>query len=182
MKKTAYISSLRNFRVWHRFTGLALFFFIFLSALTGTFLAWKKDADWIQPPTNSGSTKDLTEWLPIDSLNKIAAAAFYEKYPEQIDNQIDRMDVRPSKGIVKMLFEKGWWEVQVDGKTGAVLSISRRHSDWIEQIHDGSIVSDFFKLISMNVLGVGLSAMVITGFWLWLGPKKYRKQKTRQSG
>jgi uncharacterized iron-regulated membrane protein len=87
------------------------------------------------------------------------------------------MDVRPSKGIVKVLFEKGWWEVQVDGATAEVLSIKRRNSDWIEQLHDGSIISDGFKLVSMNVLGIGLLLMIFTGWYLWYGPRKYRRLK-----
>ena len=79
------------------------------------------------------------------------------------------------KGIVKILFEKGWWEVQLDCTTGAVYSTAQRHADWIEQLHDGSIISAKFKLISMNLLGIGLALMVLTGIWLWYGPKLVRR-------
>jgi len=61
-----------------------------------------------------------------------------------------------------------------------VLSVARRHSDWIEQLHDGSIISDLFKLISMNFLGIGLLIMILSGLWLWYGPKKFRKMKRRK--
>ena len=37
--------------------------------------------------------------------------------------------------------------------------------------------SDGFKLISMNYLGIGLLVLLITGVWLWLGPKKIKKLK-----
>jgi uncharacterized iron-regulated membrane protein len=87
------------------------------------------------------------------------------------------MDVRPSKGIAKVLFENGYWEVQIDGTSGKILSISRRHSDWIEHLHDGSIISDWFKLVSMNYLGLGALFLIGTGIWLWYGPKKVRQIK-----
>lgn len=93
------------------------------------------------------------------------------------NNFIDRIEARPEKGMVKVLFKEGYWEVQLDGSTGKVLSVARRHSDWIEKVHDGSIVSDFFKLVSMNVLGLGLLVLTATGFTLWFYPKRIRQLK-----
>jgi len=75
------------------------------------------------------------------------------------------------------LFTKGYWEVQVDPSTGKSLSVAQRHADWIEHVHDGSIINDFFKLIYTNYIGIGLLFLAITGFWLWYGPKVIRKAK-----
>ena len=179
MQIKSYINSLRQFRVWHRNLGLTLAILVFISATTGIFLALKKEFDLLQPPTQKGISKNLEDWKPIHELAQIAQGAFYKKFPEQRNNAIDRMDLRPSKGVVKVLFEKGWWEVQVDGVSGEVKSIARRHSDWIEALHDGSIISNGFKLVSMNVLGMGLLFMLMTGLWLWYGPKRYRKAKKK---
>ncbi len=179
MKIKDYVRSLRSFRIYHRYIGILLAFFLFISASTGFLLGWKKDIALLQPPTQAGSSKELSTWKPISELADSAVAAFKDKFPAS-DNSIDRMDVRPSKGVVKVLMEKGWWEVQVDGSTGKVLSIKRRHSDWIEALHDGSIISDLFKLISMNIIGIGLIVMVLSGWWLWYGPKVIRRQKRRE--
>lgn len=173
--------SLRTYRVYHKYFGLSLAIFLFISALTGIFLAWKKDVGWIQPPTQKGTSKDLEDWQPISELAALAQTAFYETYPEQSTNGIDRIDVRPDKGMAKVLFEKGWWEVQIDGSSGEILSIAKRHSDWIEKLHDGSIIGDLFKLITMNTLGVGLIVLMVTGLWLWYGPRLYRKWNRRRS-
>ena len=145
-------------------------------------MALKKDIDILQPPTQKGESKELAAWLPMVELATLSETALHQQYPDQKENIIDRLDVRPSKGIVKVLFEEGNWEVQIDGKTGEVKSIAKRYSDWIESLHDGSIISDFFKLISMNILGVGLVIMIITGLWLWYGPRRYRSLKRRQKG
>jgi len=167
--------------VYHKYFGLSLAIVLLISALTGVFLAWKKDVNWIQPPTQKGASKELQDWKPIAELAELAQAAFDEAHPQLKGNGLDRIDVRPSKGIAKVLFEKGWWEVQIDGSTGEILSIAKRHSDWIEKLHDGSIVGDLFKLITMNGLGLGLIVLMITGMWLWYGPKLYRKLKRNRA-
>ena len=174
------VKSLRSFRRYHRWIGIALALFLFISALSGILLAWKKNVVILQPATQKGQANNLSDWKSLDALAAIATTAFLEEYPGS-SAVIDRMDVRPSKGIVKIILDKGWWEIQVDGSTGKVLSIARRHSDWIEAVHDGSIIGDLFKLISMNALGIGLIVMVSSGWWLWYGPKKIRKEKRIRS-
>lgn len=174
------VSSIRNFRVYHKYLGLGLAVLLLVSAITGLLLGWKKDAAWIQPPSQKGQSTALEEWLPNYELADLASTALAEAYPKQADNPIDRLDVRPSKGIVKVLFEQGYWEVQIDGATGAILSVDKRYSDFIEHIHDGSIISDLFKLGAMNLLGIGLSVMIVTGFWLWYGPRRLRFLKRRR--
>ena len=160
--------------------GIILAIFLLISAVTGMLLSLKKEVDLLQPPTQKGSSKSLDTWKPLSELATIATTTFHEQYPDQIDNTIDKMDVRPSKGVVKVLFEKGYWEVQVDGTSGEVKSIARRHSDWIEHLHDGSIISDGFKLVSMNTLGLGLLILMGSGLWLWYGPKQVRKMRRKR--
>jgi len=173
-----YVKSLRQFRVIHRYIGVALALFLVISSITGVLLSWKKESTLLQPPTQKGTNTNLQTWQPLDQLLEIAQTALINQNGvEAQNNPVDRIDARPSKGIVKVVFEKGYWEVQVDATTGKVLSIARRHSDWIEAIHDGSIISQLFKIISMNILGIGLFILVIAGLWLWYGPKKVRQLK-----
>lgn len=179
MKAKHYINSLREFRVWHRILGVVLALFIIISASTGILLSLKKEIAILQPPTQKGIVTELKEWKSLEELTKTAQDALAAEQPE-IFTTVDRLDVRPSKGIVKVLFENGWWEVQIDGKNGEVLSVAKRHSDWIEALHDGSIVSDVFKLITMNLLGFGLLVMVLSGLWLWYGPKMFRRSKKKK--
>ncbi|SIR11650.1 PepSY domain-containing protein [Pontibacter lucknowensis] len=168
---------LRNFRVYHRYLGLILGLFILVSSVTGILLGWKKDIDLLQPPTQKGVTADLQQWLPLAELSARSLAGL-DSAAAITNNPIDRIEARLDKGIVKTIFKEGSWEVQLDASTGKVLSVARRHSDWIEKVHDGSIISDLFKLVSMNVLGFGLLVLSSTGFFLWFYPKKIRKIKS----
>ncbi len=173
-QKTA--KSTRNWRKVHYYIGLSLAFFLLISALTGWLLSWKKEVDLLQPPTQSTLFPN-EQWLSIDSIQVIGSNHLKSIVGDGFS--IDRLDVRPDKGIVKVLFIPGYWEVQIDGKSGAILSTKRRYSDLIEQIHDGSIISDGFKLLSMNMLSIGILFSIFSGLWLWYGPRKIRKLKNK---
>lgn len=176
---------LRDFRKVHRMTGAALFFFFFIIAITGLALGWKKhSAGTILPDTQKGTSTALADWLPLDHLAGQAIAAVEAQLPAGTSTVIDRMDVRPGKGVVKVRFEGHHWGVQVDGATGEVLQVAKRHSDWIEALHDGSIVEGwlgigggYFKLAYTSITGLALLLFTVTGFWLWQGPKRLRAAK-----
>ena len=117
----------------------------------------------------------MVRWKSVSELSELATMVVDSL---EIDaGTIDRMDFRPDKGMVKVLFNKGYWEVQLDCSNGEVLSIQKRYSDLFEKIHDGSIISDGFKLGAMNVFGLGLLVLITSGFLLWYGPRKIRKIK-----
>jgi len=168
--------SVRNYRKWHKYFGLFLAIFVLISALTGILLAWKKNVDVLQPPTQKGIDKQLTSWKPVKDLAEQAVIAV-DSLGLTAEN-LDRIEYRTSKGIAKVIFDTGNWEVQIDATSLKVLSVAKRHSDWIESLHDGSIISDAFKLTSMNILGIGLVVLMITGLWLWLGPRRIRRLKS----
>lgn len=165
----------RNHRRLHRYVGIIVLAFIVVSATTGIILSWKKQLDVIQPATHNVET-DIQAWLPASQLAAIANQALHEM-PEVVAHGIDRMDFRPEKGIVKVIYTSGYWEVQLNATTGEVLSIERRLSDFFEQLHDGSIISEGVKLLAMNGLGFALLIMTLSGFWLWFGPRKIKKIK-----
>ncbi len=170
------VKRLRKLRVFHRWIGISLAVFLLISATTGILLSLKKDFDILQPPTQKGQSANLKSWKSLDELTLIAIQEAQKANPDE-ENNVDRLDVRPSKGVVKVLFKEGNLEVQLDGATGEVLSVAPRWSDWIESLHDGSIISDLFKLISMNMLGWGLIVMIVSGFWLWYGPRRLRRKR-----
>jgi uncharacterized iron-regulated membrane protein len=180
--------TLRTYRKVHRLTGAFLFVFFFIIALTGVFLGWKKHSGGILlPQSYKGSSTDLKTWQPLDELNNIATQILKDSIDPNLSAKLSRIDIRKRKGILKFIYKEHHWEIQLDGATGAVLNIGRRHSDWIENVHDGSIVDGmlgiskgWFKLFYTTVMGFALLLFTITGFWLWYGPKRMRKeQRTR---
>ncbi len=174
---------LRVFRQIHRTTGAFLFIFFFVVSISGLMLGWKDHSGGIfLPSSQRGTSTNLGDWLTIDSLQTIAFKVARDSVSKDIALDLNRIDARPSKGMVKFLFREGYVEIQLDGATGKVLSIAKRNSDLIENLHDGSYwdkllgtSDEQIKLIYTNILGLALLTFTITGFWLWFGPKRLRK-------
>jgi len=170
------VHRLRQFRSIHKWIGISVASFMLITSITGVMLGWKKNVELLQPATLKGESTDVSKWVSFETVSHSALRAIDSVTNEE--NSIDRLDVRYDKGIIKVLFTKGYWEVQVDATTGKALSVAQRHADWIEHIHDGSIISEFFKVVYTNYIGWGLLLLAITGFWLWYGPRAIRKAKS----
>lgn len=169
------VKKLRWYRSLHKLIGISLAFFVLITASSGLLLGWKKNVEILQPTTQDGSGVLSDAWISLHRVSQIATHSIDSVLQKKMD--IDRMDVRPDNGVIKVTFKEGYWEVQVDGTSGKVLSVAQRHADWIEHIHDGSIVSEFAKVIYTNILGLGLITLALSGLWLWYGPKIIRKMK-----
>ena len=163
---------------------MLMVFFLFIS-ITGIMLGWKKNTNgYLLAESHKGKSKDLSSWLSFDSLSAIAVKVLKDSIDNSLSPVIDRMDARPDKGMVKILFRDHFKAIQLDGSTGAVLHIETRRADWIEKLHDGSLFDHYagfssqpVKLGYTAVLGGGLLFLTISGFWLWINPRRIRKRK-----
>jgi len=88
---------------------------------------------------------------------------------------IDRMDVRPRNGFVKVrLRDKASTEMTVDLASGAVIHVGRRGDVFLEKLHSGEAFGGTSFVILSDIAAVALVLTLITGYWLWLVPKLSR--------
>lgn len=169
----------------HRSTGAVLFVFFFILGATGLLLGWKKHSGgMILPKSYKGKSTDQRDWLPVHVLHENAVKVVQEQISPDLSLELERIDIRPDKGMVKFVFIEGFWGVQLDCTTGELLHIERRRSDFIENIHDGSILDyliktdgEQVKVVYTSIMGTALLIFTISGFWLWYGPKRFRTPK-----
>ncbi len=139
---------------------------------TGLVLQVKKQVSWVQPAELKGSGIEPT--IPfariLESCRAIPEAGI------RTWDDIDRVDVRPSKGMLKVV-ARNRWEIQLDSATGDVLQTAYRRSDVIESIHDGSWFHDAAKLYLFLPAGAVLLVLWITGIYLFLLPIRVRRRK-----
>ena len=151
---------------------------ILIVIVSGLLLQVKKQVSWVQPPTQKGNLSELS--LTWDEILLHASAVPEAEISTWQD--IDRLDVRPSKGVVKIRCKNNW-EIQLDSSDGSVLSSDFRRSDIIESIHDGSFFSDYAKLWLFLPNGFVLLILWFTGMVLWYLPvaaKRKKKGKANQ--
>jgi hypothetical protein len=174
---------IRWFRWLHRKIAIFLFVFFLVMSVTGILLGIKKQSGLLAP-TQQGVSKDMGTWLSLDSLHRNAIVFLRDSVSADLSPELDRIDVRPDKGIVKFTFKDHFKGLQLDGTTGQLLSVETRKSDFIEKIHDGSILDKVFgtggdqaKLAYTITMGICLFMLVLSGIWLWWGPKILRKKR-----
>lgn len=181
--------TLKTFRSLHKWLASALFILFLIISITGLMLGWKKNSGGLlQADVVQGSTGDLKEWLSLDSLQVCAIEAIKREKGASFPAKVDRIDVRPDKGTVRFLLKSGFLAVQVDGASGKVLSVEKRTSDFIEQLHDGSILDrwmktrgNVIKLGFTSTAGLGLLLFTVTGFWMRFGPEWIRRRRKERS-
>ena len=158
-------------RLFHRWASVAIAVPLLLVIGTGVLLLLKKDIGWIQPATQPGSTKTLT--LGFDRVLEIAKNVPEAEIAGWAD--VDRLDVRPSKGMLKVR-SRNRWEVQIDAANGEVLDVAYRRSDLIESLHDGSFFHDQVKLWVFLPSALVLFFLLVSGLILFIQPYRTRRK------
>ena len=147
---------------------------LFMIICTGIVLQLKKHWTWVQPPEQRGSVTQ-----PVIELSQILESLKREpSLHVQSWDDVNRLDVRPEKGVVKAWL-KSDWEAQIDLGTGEILQVWFRRSDWIESIHDGSIFGNVVKLGLFFPTAITLLLLWLGGMWMWLFPL-LNKRKVRR--
>jgi len=158
----------------HSWTAAAIALPIIVVAITGSLLQLKKHWSWVQPAEQRGSVN-----APMIELNDILEA-LKAHAPLGVEGwqHVNRLDVRPDRGVVKVWLKSNW-ETQVDLGTGKILQVAYRRSDWIESIHDGSVFGDFVKLGVFFPAAIGLTVLWLGGAWMFLYPFIGRRRVRR---
>ena len=162
-------------RLSHRWGSILALLPITIIIVSGIVLQVKKVSPYIQPPTQRGVGTEPA--IGFDRILEIATSVPEAAIETWVD--VDRLDVRPGKGMVKLRC-KNRYELQIDTKTGEILQVAFRRSDLIESIHDGSFFHEEFKLWVFLPAGIVLAMLVITGVHLFLLPHLARRKRERK--
>jgi hypothetical protein len=180
-KKTrALAKETRWYRRLHKTIAIPLVVFLFLIGVTGLLLTWKDELKLKPPSQNIVQQQNLIGLKSIEDIAKIYSDSL------NLDNTINRIDYRPSKGIAKVRFEYHFTELQINCYTGDIISVKQRTADIVEMIHDGSIIDFLFKsdahytkLLYSTLTSLGLIILSISGFMMWLKPKQIKALKQK---
>ncbi|HEX6041690.1 PepSY-associated TM helix domain-containing protein [Longimicrobium sp.] len=151
----------------HLWLGIATTGIVLVICVTGILLNHKRPLG-LMPDVDNPSPGALAQSLPVAEL---AARAERAVAPAVAAAGIDRMDLRPGDGFVKVRFDdREVHEVTVDLATGRVLHVGLRNDVFLETLHSGEIFGDQGILLS-DLAAVALAVLLISGYWLWLYPR-----------
>lgn len=158
----------------HRWGAILVALPFLVVIATGILLQLKKHWTWVQPAEQRGAG-------PVPQVEFARLLAIAQSVPEAgiaTWDDVDRIDVRPGKGILKIT-SMSRWELQVDVQSGAVLHSAYRRSDWLESLHDGSWFHPVAKLGIFLPSGIIVLGLWLTGIYLWIIPYQTRRKRER---
>ena len=161
-------------RKLHRWGAIAIGLPVISVIGSGILLQVKKQVPWVQPrEQRTEHPTPSVDWELMLAAAKAVPEAGVTSWAD-----IDRVDVRPAKGILKVV-TLSRWEVQMALATGEVLQVAYRRSDLIESLHDGSFYGDNMKLAIFLPSGLVLFGLWLTGLYLWLLPYLTKRKRAR---
>jgi uncharacterized iron-regulated membrane protein len=150
---------------------LGVIFTVALTAvsITGVLLNHKRGLG-LMPDVAHEPAGEFASALPLSRLAEIAIAEVQPGAPVDL-RFVDRMDVRPRDGYVKVrMRDAASTEATVDLTDGRVLHVGPRGDVFLEKLHSGEIFGARGVLLS-DAAAIVLIVTLITGIWLWLAPK-----------
>lgn len=171
----------KGIRNIHKWAGLIACLFLMVISFSGFFLAIKGKVDWMRPKTQTGAPFD--DPTQLTSVNVVMENSFQAGFPELKEtSDIDRLEYHAEDNVWKVLSKKGYREVQIDGTTGDVLSKGQRNDQMFEDIHDMSIVAEFWHEWGLPTVGILLFFLSLSGVIMFFVPVFRRMKFNMQKG
>lgn len=159
----------------HLWLGVIFTAALLVISATGILLNHKRGLG-LMPDVAHEPSAPFAGALSLDSLTSIALGAV-GSMPGTLGD-VDRMDVRPRSGFVKVrMRDARSTEVTVDIASGRVLHVGPRGDVYLEKLHSGEAFGDRWVLLS-DAAAIALVITIVSGYWLWLFPKVRRARDT----
>ena len=166
------LSFRKKIRQVHYWISPVIIIPIIIMVSSGIMLQLKKQSNWIQPNVEvTSSSKPIMLQSYLDAVSTVKEANISSW------DDIERIDIRPDKGIAKIK-SKNNWEIQIDIETTEIYAKNYRRSDIIESIHDGSFFSEVVKYGWFLPSGILLLILSLTGIYMFFIPILRRRKKS----
>lgn len=156
-------------------------------AVTGILLNHKRGLG-LMPDVKHVPDRAFAESLPLArlaevALDTVARAAATDREALDPLTAIDRMDVRPRNGYVKVrMRDASSTEVTVDLASARVLHVGSRGDVFLEKLHSGEIFGGVQWVVLSDAAAIALVVTLVTGYWLWLAPRLPQRRAPRGAG
>lgn len=176
---------LARFLRWiHKWVGTLLALFVVTLSITGIFVAFKNEIEYLQPAGRSGGAGNIAAAIPPARVAEIILAL---QLPEAATlKQINRIELRPSKRMYKVRLEpaSAWSsprEIQVDAMTGGILNDGVRGDQLWMDLHSLAVFGVPAKIVTMTISGLALLWLSLSGFYLFFYPLWFRARLRRHA-
>lgn len=183
-RKIAWHVGLSRFsRKFHSWVGAFLGLIMVVISVTGMFVTFKKEVEYLQPASRTGTEGELSAFIPPE---RVADAVIDLNLPEARElEDINRIELRPDDNMYKVRLEQvsNWSsprEIQVDAIDGDVLNKGVRGDQLWLDVHSFAVFgSDWIKWITMVLAGLSLLWLTLSGYYMFFYPYLLRRNRER---
>lgn len=165
-----------KFKKLHSWLAIMMAVPLLLIITTGLLLHASPFVKTLQPPTLKGRQAVLK----ISFAEAISIAAAIPETEIRDGHDVAQIDARPAAGVIRVR-AKNFWEVQLDGSTGEVLSSARRWKSILMTLHDGSWFGSIIEYGVVFPAGITLFILWVTGIGLFVLPRLIINKRKRTS-
>ncbi|HEV7878980.1 PepSY-associated TM helix domain-containing protein [Bradyrhizobium sp.] len=174
----------RSLRWVHKWVGALLALIMVTLSVTGIFVAFKNEVEYLQPAGRSGSAGNIAAAIPPARVAEIILALQLPEAPTL--KQINRIELRPSKRMYKVRLEpaSAWSsprEIQVDAMTGGILNDGVRGDQLWMDLHSLAVFGVTAKIVTMTISGLALLWLGLSGLYLFFYPRWFRARLRRHA-
>jgi uncharacterized iron-regulated membrane protein len=175
------VTVFRTLWLLHRWLGVTAGLVFIVTAASGFLLLQKKHYDWLQPAVVQGAEGPPEKLQPLAAVYGAVFALGLPQFRSEED--IARVDFRPSQRVHKVVSKHDDLEVQVCAITLRTSDAKPRRSDWLERLHDGSFWCDAMHDWGMPAAALILLYLASSGYVMWLWPKwqKWRRRRSNET-
>jgi hypothetical protein len=155
-------------------------------SVTGMFVAFKEDVEYLQPESRTGTEGEISAVIPPA---QVADAVFDLNLPEaRTLEDINRIELRPADNMFKVRLEQtSKWEspreIQVDAIDGEVLNTGVRGDQLWLDIHSFAVFDSddhWIEWITMVLAGLSLLWLTLSGYYMFFYPYLLRRNRARR--
>lgn len=150
----------------HKWMAIILAIPLIIIFSTGILLSISSKVQWLQPsPVTMKSPEGIS--LSFDRILEIAKTVPEAGIATWAD--VAQIDARPKLSVVRVR-AKNYWEIQIHGHTGEIVSSAKRWKTFFILIHDGSWFASWVKSWIFLPSGIGALLLWLTGVLIWIIP------------
>ncbi|MEA2934632.1 MAG: hypothetical protein QOD74_1278 [Variibacter sp.] len=168
----------------HKWVGVILALLMLALSVTGIFVAYKNEVEYLQPRNRTGAQGNIADVIPPARVAEIVLAMRLPEAPTL--RQINRIELRPSRRMYKVRLEpaSAWSsprEIQVDAMSGAILNDGLRGDQLWMDLHSLAVFGGLAKLVTMTVSGLALIWLSLSGFYMFFYPRWFKARARREA-
>lgn len=162
----------RFFRQWHRWVSIFIAIPFLITISTGLLLISRGFNTWVQPNYPPLKSELLISFDQILQVSKQVSEAQIQSWSD-----VSQIDIRPSKGNIRVRSHFNNWEIQIDGATGSILTSAPRRVSWLVSIHEGAFFGPAVRYGVFLPSAIGVLFLLISGLFIFFQPMLRRKKR-----